>query len=307
MTEWTAEIDLDERQVRSLIAAQFPSVSLEGLAPLAAGWDNAVWATGDGILFRIPRRSIAVAGVRREIGVLPVLAPLLPLPIPVPVWIGTPSDVLPWPFFGAQLVPGREIADVPLDGRRTAFGSALGTFLRALHDPTALGVIEGRGLDLPRDPMGRADMAARVPRTRTSLEALSQTRLWEPSSAADEILGAALDLGPANGRVLAHGDLHVRHVLVDEDGRPSGVIDWGDLCVGDPSIDLSLYWSVLDAAGRAAFRAAYGEDALTHERLLRARVLALFLDSALATYAHDVRNDALLRQTISDLERTLRD
>ena len=114
-------------------------------------------------------------------------------------------------------------------------------------------------------------------------------------------------LPPPGEEVLVHGDLHVRHVLVGDDGRPAAVIDWGDLAVADPSVDLSLYWSQLDAPARAAFREAYGAERLTPARLLRARVLALFLDAALAAYAHDTGNEALLRTTLDGLERTLRD
>ena len=35
-------------------AGSFPTSSLDGLAPLAAGWDNALWVTGEGIAFRFP-------------------------------------------------------------------------------------------------------------------------------------------------------------------------------------------------------------------------------------------------------------
>jgi aminoglycoside phosphotransferase (APT) family kinase protein len=40
--------------------------------------------------------------------------------------------------------------------------------------------------------------------------------------------------------VLCHGDLHVRHLLVDGDGSAAGVIDWGDLCLADAAVDLSI-------------------------------------------------------------------
>jgi aminoglycoside phosphotransferase (APT) family kinase protein len=131
--------------------------------------------------------------------------------------------------------------------------------------------------------------------------------LWDTPPAAEAVLDAAARLGPPSGVALTHGDLHVRHVLVDADGVPAGVIDWGDLCAGDPAIDLSLYWSVLDGGGRAAFRAAYGEERLDPDRLLRARVLALFLDTALALYARDVANDRLRLVTLAGLERTITD
>jgi aminoglycoside phosphotransferase (APT) family kinase protein len=302
MPEWNPEIELDEASVRALLEAQFPEVSLRGLAPFATGWDNALWVTGEGTAFRFPRRAIAVAGVERELAVLPALAPLLPLPIPVPEWVGRPSAAYPWPFFGARLLAGREIADADPGGRGAALGAALGAFLRALHAPE---VLEALGDGLPRDPMGRADMAVRVPRTRDRLASLEGAGLWSVPPSVNALLDAAAALGPPDGAALVHGDLHRRHVLVDERGVPSGVIDWGDLCVADPAVDLSLYWSVLDGGGRQAFRVAYGEDSLTGERLLRARVLALFLDAALAAYAHDTGHATLLAATLAGLDRTL--
>ena len=56
---------------------------------------------------------------------------------------------------------------------------------------------------------------------------------------------------PSVIRVVLHGDLHFRHLLVDEDGALTGVIDWGDLCCGDPSIDISLLWSFFPPEGRS--------------------------------------------------------
>jgi hypothetical protein len=57
---------------------------------------------------------------------------------------------------------------------------------------------------------------------------------------ADGPPGAADD-GPGRGAlVLCHGDLHVRHLLIDGDGSAAGVIDWGDLCLADAAVDLSI-------------------------------------------------------------------
>ena len=209
--EWTAEIDLDEARVRAIVGGQFPEVSLDGLAPFAAGWDNALWATGEGTAFRFPRRSIAVPGVEREIAVLPMLAPRVPLPIPVPTLIGRPAEGYPWPFFGARLLPGTEIADAPLDGDREAFGLALAGFLQALHAPSILAAF---GSGLARDPMGRADMTRRVPRTRERFATLESLGLWTASPAAFALLDEAETLPATTDEALVHGDLHVRHVLV---------------------------------------------------------------------------------------------
>ena len=256
--EWRAEVTIDEPLVRRLLEEQFPALDVGPARPFAEGWDNALWLVNDAIAFRFPRRAIAVPGLEREIRVLPGLAGSLPLPIPTPAYVGRASDAFPWPFFGAPLLAGREPASASLDGRRAALAPGWG---RSWTRSTRERCLARHGADLPVDPMGRADMSMRVPRTRERLERLATAGLWAPPPAVEAILAAADELGPADGLVLCHGDLNVRHLLVDDAGVPAAVIDWGDVCVGDPSIDLSLYWSLLDAAGRAAFRDAYGAAA----------------------------------------------
>ena len=105
---------------------------------------------------------------------------------------------------------------------------------------------------------------------------------------------------PARGG-LAHGDLHLRHLLVDEAGAPTAVIDWIDVCNGDPGIDLPLYWCLLTPAAREDFRAAYP---VTDQQLLRGRVLALFLCAVLARYARDVGDRALEAEALAGLRRS---
>ncbi len=48
-------------------------------------------------------------------------------------------------------------------------------------------------------------------------------------------------------RVWLHGDMHAQNVL-SQDGRLAGVIDWGDMCSGDPAVDLGAVWGVLGHA-----------------------------------------------------------
>ena len=301
--EWAPEIEVEEALVRGLLRSQFPALAEAPVVPFAVGWDNVLWRVGEGIAFRFPRRAIAVPGVEREIAVLPAIAASLPLPIPVPLFVGRPGPAYPWPFFGSRLIPGVEPGEAQLDGRRAAVGESLGRFLRALHAPE---LAEMHGAGLPVDPMGRVDMANRVPRTRARLAALDEAGLWHAPAVVDSLFADALALPPADGRALVHGDLHVRHVLVDPaTGAPTGVIDWGDVCIADPSVDLSLAWSLLDREGRAAFWAAYGP--VSESQRIRARVLALFLNAALAQYAHDMGNAPLLAETLAGLDRTLAD
>jgi aminoglycoside phosphotransferase (APT) family kinase protein len=295
--EWSAEVDVDEDLARRLIGGQFPELALASMRVLGEGWDNVVWLADERWAFRFPRRAVAIPGVERELAVLPALGPRLPVRVPVPVFAGRPAFGYPWPFFGAELLPGVEAADAALtDAARCRLAAELGGFLRTLH---AIEVDD----DLPVDPNGRADMAKRTSMAEDWIAQLERAGLWRAPAPVARVLGSARALRPPAGSVLAHGDLHFRHVLVDGDGTLAGVIDWGDVCRADPSIDLSLLWSFFPPAGRHAFLDAYGP--VSGEELLRARVLALGLCAILALYGHHEGMRSVEREALDGLERTV--
>jgi aminoglycoside phosphotransferase (APT) family kinase protein len=103
--------------------------------PFAEGWDYTIWLVDEHWTFRFPRREIVVPGMRREIACLPELAPLLPIAVPAPAFVGRPAEGFPWPFFGSELLPGRELGEAALDDpTRVKIGRSLARFLRRLHD-----------------------------------------------------------------------------------------------------------------------------------------------------------------------------
>jgi aminoglycoside phosphotransferase (APT) family kinase protein len=294
--EWAPEVRVDEGLARGLIAEQFPEVEGRSFQLLGEGWDTTVYLVDERWTFRFPRKEMVIPGLRNEIAHLPTLAPLLPLPIPVPTLVGEPSDAFGWPFYGAPFLPGRELADAGLDDvARAGLALPLAEFLRALHRLEL-------DADLPLDPVRRADMPFRVERTRDRMSRLVQERLWQPPPLVEELLVEAESIPPPEPANVCHGDLHLRHLLVGDDGRPTAVIDWVDLSRNDPAVDLALFWSSLLPETRAAFLDAYGE--VTDERLLRARVLSLFLCGTLALFGHHEGLPALKREAIAGLDRT---
>lgn len=295
--EWAAEVTVGEALARELIEELAPELELRSLQLLGQGWDMTVWLVDDRWVFRFPRREAVIPGLGNEISYLPTLGPLVPLPIPKPTLLGKPTPAYPWPFYGAPFLHGRELAVAGLDdGARAALGRPLGEFLRSLHD-TKLDA------ELPLDPFRRADMTFRVPRTRERLAELEQLGLWEAPPAAYEVIESAAELGPPQRTALVHGDLHLRHLLVDDDGHATAVIDWIDLSYSEPGVDLALYWSVLPDEGRAEFRDAYGP--ISDEQLLFGRILALFLCGTLAVYGHHEGMPMLKQEALSGLERTV--
>src|SRR3954467_12842967 len=100
--EWDPEHTVSADDAAGLIGGQFARLRGAPAEALATGWDNTVFLVGGEWVFRFPRRSVAVPGVRREIGLLPELAPRLPLPVPRPEFAGRPSPAYPSPFWPAR-------------------------------------------------------------------------------------------------------------------------------------------------------------------------------------------------------------
>jgi aminoglycoside phosphotransferase (APT) family kinase protein len=305
MPVWDAEIPVDAALARRLIAEQFPLLAEQPVSFLATGWDNAVFLVDGVLAFRFPQRAIAIPGIQREIAVLPALGPMLPAPLPVPSHVGRPSASYPWPFLGAPFIDGSELAASGTDteGRRRLAGE-LGEFLAALHRPE---LAERFKSDLPVDPLGRADMSARVAVTRKWLGEAAELGIWDSAldAAADVLMLRALAAPESGSLSVAHGDLHVRHVMLDARGGLAGVIDWGDMCLADPAIDLSLAWSAFDGPARGALLDAYGpiDDAAE----LRGRVLGLMLSAALAVYGRTEGLPWLEAEAAEGLRRVLQD
>lgn len=216
----------------------------------ARGWDNQLWRLGDDLVVRLPwATESADALLLKEHTWLPVLAPALPLPVPVPLRLGSPSPRFPRPWIVTTWVPG-----VPADlapaapGRSTA--DALAAFLSALHQPAPADAPAGRGRGGPLGDAADSVNGALSAATERGLLANPEEveAIW-----LDALLAPAW-LGPP---VWLHGDLHAANVLTTG-GTICGIVDFGDLCAGDPALDLAGAWTLLpDVETIARFHRMY--------------------------------------------------
>ncbi|MCA1722505.1 MAG: phosphotransferase [Actinobacteria bacterium] len=137
-------------------------------------------------------------------------------------------------------------------------------------------------------------------RTQPHVEAIAH--LWQPDEAVRALYEEACGLPPWSGEpVLVHGDLHLRHLLVAPDGAATGVIDWGDVCLADASVDLMLVYGGFTGTARDAFFDAYGP--VTRAQELRARVLSVGVCAALAVSAPEA--SALQHEALRGLVRSV--
>ncbi|MFJ3763378.1 aminoglycoside phosphotransferase family protein [Streptomyces sp. NPDC090082] len=239
-------MDHDEGFVRTLLQEQHPDLAELPLRPVPGGWDNQLFRLGDALAVRMPRTERAPGLLRKELRWLPHLAPLLPLPVPVPVRAGEPSARFPGTWTVARWVPGEPADAVPVARGGHAAGT-LADFLRALHR-------EAPG-DAPANPDRGVPLAGFAAGFEEGLELLAAhadpgavRRVWEDALAAP---------GPQGPPVWLHGDLHPANVVV-ADGTLAGVLDFGELCAGDPATDLSAAWLLLPRGAADPFLTAYG-------------------------------------------------
>ena len=131
--------DIDAALVTRLIAAQFPQWAQLPVKPvLSGGWDNRTFHLGDDMSVRLPSAAPYALQVEKEQRWLPKLAPLLPLPIPVPLAMGVPDENFPWHWSIYRWLDG-DTATVERIADMHAFATALGEFLAALQKIDATG------------------------------------------------------------------------------------------------------------------------------------------------------------------------
>lgn len=294
---WTAEIDLTPEFARALIERQFPHLAPARVTLLGVGWDNAAFRVNDAYVFRFPRRQFAAPFLDTEMRLLPALAPRLPLPIPCPAFCGQPDTTYPWTFAGYPMLPGRTACTADLShAQRLRAAEPLARFLAILH---AVPAQEAARHGAPQDTIRRLDLAHRLPRAHALLSELAARGLIADAVSLREILAAAPPGYTPRADTLVHGDLYARHLLVDDTGNLSGVIDWGDLHVGDPALDLALVHTFLPPAARELFFRVYGEVSPLTWRIARLR--AVWHTLILVDYSDQVGDAALMREAQQSL------
>ncbi|WP_425841206.1 aminoglycoside phosphotransferase family protein [Microbacterium sp. PA5] len=270
MPQPPAEVTLTAADVDRLLASQHPALRGE-LRAVASGWDNEVFRLGDDLAVRLPRREAAAHLVENEQRWLPILAPALPVRVPVPVAVGVPDDDYPWRWSIVPWFDGVRVADLPL-AERDALAGEVAAALRALH------VVAPP--DAPRNPVRGVPLRERDGVVRGRLAGSpGLVALWDAGLAAPEW---------SRPDVWVHGDVHPGN-LIARGGRLEAVIDFGDMCAGDPACDLAVAWTAFGPAGRARLRADLG-DGYDDAMWARARAWAV----AFATLLRDA-DDAWLR------------
>lgn len=247
---------LDEQRCRHALREAFPALDVQSVHYFASGWDYELWEINNSLLARFPLREECAAALRTEARLLPELAQHVSLAIPTPEYYSDGVDAFRQPFLAYRKLAGGVLSEADLsDAALSNVGRHVGRFLRELH---SFPVDRAEALGVPTYSAERwrafyIDFRARCDERVNPLLAANER------TAVADFWASFLDddqnfrFSPA----VVHADLGPDHILVNPDtSDASGVIDFGDVRIGDPAIDfvglLHIQDAVVDGYGDLA-------------------------------------------------------
>jgi hypothetical protein len=233
----------DRDDHRAFVEERWPELAIGSFEPLGDGWDCFSYLANDEWVFQFPRLPGAEERLRKQIAVLPEIAREVSSAVPVPMYASTDPVCI-----GYRHIVGRPMSS-SVDG---IWPERLGRFLYDLHLT-------------PPEFVGMRGSSAAALREGFHVEVASLSNhvlpLLDPSerSRAERAIAACLE-DDDNFRFapcLTHGDIGPEHVLVTDTGDLAGVIDWGDIEVGDPVVDFAWILHAMPVEGERVL-GAYG-------------------------------------------------
>lgn len=208
---------------------------VDSIEHLGEGDFCVAYLVNDCRVFRFAKHEKARASLLRESCLLPLIAGRLSLPIPLPELVD--AEAVP-AFMCYRALPGPALTRERYlrlnESARNACAGQLADFLTRLH---SIDVAMAR-----RCGVGDTDYAAQYRELLAGARERLFAKLVEPERAfVEQTVRDYLESTATNdfNPVLLHGDFSPEHVLYDETAASvTGIIDFGDMAVGDPAWDL---------------------------------------------------------------------
>ncbi len=231
---------LDTSLVHSILTESFPSLEVAEIVALGEGWHIDAFAVNEEYVFRFPKTEEAVVHLRKEICMLPKLRSALPLAIPDFTFVGKPSQSFPRPFVGYKMIDGEILTKESFaslsDAAKKSIAKQVADFVMAMHSfpsPEA-------------KKCGIETLDARDDYTEF-LREIREKALPKLSGAEQEEVVCLFEWfleeekNFAYEPILRHADLGLCHLLSDGQ-KLIGVIDFGDMTIGDPEYELHFLY-----------------------------------------------------------------
>lgn len=218
-----------------------PELAIHSSRLEQSGGDHLVLVVNDEQAFRFPREG--VHDLRFEVEVLRQLRSRSPIAVPAYDHVDPAGRFAGYRFIDGHALTGARFVKLGKAAQAVVLDAAA-AFLVALHDL----------------PQAEVDCSGSWPRTWTAAQyadrGLSErlpSIIRHAPQLADrvEAFYEAYRHDRPEHLAIVHGDLVGEHLLIDAAGSLVGIIDFGDVALGDPAQDLLGFWS-------------YGAEAVAH-------------------------------------------
>lgn len=243
------------KKYRAAIKRNFPDFALTSISYLAEGWDSVACLVNKEWVFRFPKRDeVAQRLLDVEVPVTAALAPHLPLAIPQFEFVAA-NSVASKSFAGYKMLPGVPLDDfVPEIWQIEWWQQPVAEFLVALHSfplkqAIALGLQPLNLIDsalLNPNFIADSNLVELWRQALLDFYQLVQQEIYPQLMLSEQAVIDSqyqqfldnLDFFQFTPTVI-HGDFSAEHILLDlAQKRVCGVIDFGDVALGDPAYDL---------------------------------------------------------------------
>jgi aminoglycoside phosphotransferase (APT) family kinase protein len=278
---------IDPSLVHRLIKTQFSQWADLSIKPVDHGGnDNRTFRLGNEMSVRLPSAEEYVRQVEKEQQWLPKIAAHLPLPIPQPIAMGTPSEGYPWNWSIYKWLEGESANSLALSDEHLAtIAEQLAKFLSEFHKFNADGA-PAPGLHnwwrAAHTSVYDIDTRSLLEKLKDFIDADHARSLWQRA------INSKWDKNP----VWVHGDVASGNLLV-KDNRLAAVIDFGCMGIGDPACDLTIAWTFFRGKSRDVFKENLQLD---KETWARARGWALWKALYEISQLEDKSGETLARQ-----------
>ncbi len=272
--------------------------SIDSITLLGEGWDNDVFLINNVWVFRCPRRRVAATLIQRENDALTLLKGKFDIEIPFPTYQYIGPAHYPYPFHGYQLVEGDSVELLELsEAVRSENIECFALFLKKLHSITEKEALNANVGFQVFDRTNAQNISKQILVRVAAFQEKNVTAVNADliHALCEEALKVVLD---KTKHCLVHGDLYCKHVLFKEN-KLSAIIDWGDVGVNHPVIDLAALYSIFPVSCHEIFFSIYGA---VDESVKRYSIF-LALHSALACLDYAIENNQV--KLITESKRTL--
>lgn len=258
---------IPEAIIQKLISSQFPELSQLSIREIdRQGHDNRTYRLGDEMLIRLPTMDCYFLAVEKEQKYLPLIKRYITADIPVPLKMGSPSELYPYQFSIYKWLEGKPLNTIDFDDELAInLAYELSQFLNELRSINNIpGPLPGQHNWWRGDHVSVYDEGFREQIKKLSgiLDQNQLLTLWE----------RACKTKWTQPPVWIHGDFAADNILI-KDNKLSAVIDFGCTGIGDPACDLVIAWTYFKGKSRELFIKEINLDEATW---LRAKAWALW-------------------------------